>query len=118
MLSINTNFHPFRMNLKNKEPVQLTVEIINRGQKEKMLSLQLALARELSLDKSGIVNTATKKIESLKPGESKIFYFDIYSKVMTRPGEKDVVLKVLEHYRDFKFIQKEHTEKMTLRVEE
>ena len=117
MISINTHFHPFRLNLRRREPVQLSVELINRGDKNKMLSVELLLAKELALDKGGLHSGITKKIESLEPGERKQFYFDIYPKPIARNGELPVILNVLEHYRNFNFVEKSSSKRMDLTVE-
>lgn len=117
-ISINTHFHPFRMVLARKKPIQLTVELINRGEEEKIVSLELMLSRTLSLDKSGLVTGKIERIPSFKPGEKKKYYFDIYQKAHTTIGEIPVILKVYEHYRDYKYIQKEFTKNLSITVQE
>ncbi len=118
MLSINTHFHPFRLNLSRREPVQLSVEIINRGKESKMLTMELMLTRQFGLNKGGLQSGISKRIESLKPEETKLFYFDIYPKQMTRKGEHPIILNVFEHYRSFDFVERTHVKKMSLPVEE
>lgn len=119
MLTINSHFNPFRLKLKDRKPVQLSVELINRGDRVMMITLDLALARSLSFDKSGIVTSKTERLERMVPNERKQFYFDIYPKaVVAGGGEQQVVLKVMEHYRDWKFVEKTYTKNMSILVEE
>ncbi len=117
-VSINTYFNPYRLSLKRRAPVSLTVEIINRGQEEKDLSLELNLTRQLALDKGGLKSSETKRLNKVQPNETKKFYFDIYQKQMTRPGEQPVIVKVLEHYQDYRYVLKEHKKKLGLKVED
>jgi uncharacterized membrane protein len=118
MLSVITNFTPYRLKLRKKEPVQLIVQIKNSGNDNRIVSMQLALSRQLSLDKSGINSGIEKKLGEMKPGESKKFYYDVYAKQLTDPGEYPIILKVMEHYRSYDFVEKEYKKKMSLVVEE
>jgi len=118
MLTINTHFNPLRMKIGDKKPVQLGVELLNRGDRAMMLTMDLAVAKQLSLDKSGIVTSRTQKIDKFLPLERKQFYFDIYPKRVASAGEQAVLFRVMEHYRDWKFVEKTHTKRMGLRVVE
>ena len=72
-VAINANFFPLRLSLRRKEPVQLKVEVQNRGSNSKMLSLGVIVARSLSLDKGGLKSSASERVEALLPGERKTF---------------------------------------------
>ena len=116
-ISIATSLHPYRMALSRKKPSELTVELINRGDKNAMVSLQLRLSRQLSLDKSGLKSNDTKKIEKLAPNERKRFIFDIHPKSYLEVGEYPLRIKVYEHYQQFKFVEHEYTKNLTISVE-
>lgn len=117
MLSIKTHFHPFRLKLRDKKPVQLTVELENRGDRNELVSMELALARLLSFDKSGIVRSKVERIDGLAPGEGKKFYYDIYPKALADPGELDVQMRITEHHKDWKMVDRTYTKDMQLIVE-
>lgn len=117
-VSINTTFHPFRMVLAKREPVQLGIELINRGDEAKKLTLDLSLTRQLALDKAGLKNVALERIERLEPNERKHYYFEVFPKQMTHEGEQAVRINVLEHYNDFKYVQREYKKNIPLTVVE
>lgn len=118
LLSINTHFNPFRLRLSDKKPVELCVEIINRGDKTMMLTMEMALARQLSFDKSGIVRSKVQRIDKFLPGQKKVDYFNIYPKALAKRGEQGVLLRVMEHYGDWDFVERSHVKKLGLKVEE
>ena len=117
-IRVNTRFHPFRLNMSRKEPVQLCLEVENASEEAKMLTLELIMSRELSLDKAGIHSSSVKRIDSLAPHAKETFYYDIHPKLMTHPGEQPLQVKVLHHYNEYKFVEKEQLFPFTLRVEE
>ncbi len=47
MIDIRTTFTPFRMKLGRREPVQLSLELINRGEEDAMLSSLARFTREM-----------------------------------------------------------------------
>lgn len=117
-ISVNTHFHPFRLVLGRKEPVELAVEVINRGEEAKMLTLELAISRQLALDRGGLKNGALERMDRLEPNERKNFYYRVYPKQLTQPGEHSVLVNVLEHYNDYKYVQKQNKKKFALTVVE
>lgn len=117
-ISIVTSFHPFRMILSHKKPIELTVELINRGEKDEMLTIQLLLSRQLALDKSGLHANAVKTIDKFAPSERKRYVFDIYPKSYISAGEYPVKIKVFEHYQNYKFVKEEYTKNISITVED
>lgn len=118
MIGINTSFHPFRMKLSRREPVQFTIELINKGDKAKKITMDVILSRELSLDKGGLLYNNSKRIDSLEPGKKQEFYFDIYPKHITRSGDHGILLKILEHYQEYKYVEKEYKKRIELQIED
>ncbi|HIH16177.1 MAG TPA: hypothetical protein HA252_02120 [Candidatus Diapherotrites archaeon] len=117
-ISINSHFNPFRMSLKERRPVQLFVELRNTGQTAKKVTFLLSAGRQLALDKSGIVANAMKKIESFKPGQELAWYFDVYPKQMTQPGEQEIMIRVTEHFNDWSYVANESTKRIPLTVKD
>lgn len=115
-ISINTHFHPFRLVMRNKEPVQLGIELVNKENDIKKLTLEVSLTRQLAFDKSGLKNFAVERIDALEPNQSKQYYFDLYPKQLTQAGEQDIVINVTEHHHDYKHVMNENRREIALTV--
>ncbi len=118
MIEIRNRFTPFRMKLSRREPVQLTVELINTGQENAMLSMNLNLGAQFSLEKSGYKTAAVERIPELAAGQSKTFYYEIWPKQSVRTGTQELQLTVLEHHQNFNYVKKEYKKNLGLAVEE
>jgi hypothetical protein len=118
-VSINTYFHPFRLDSRTREPVELTVELVNRDQKEKRLTLELALAKGLGLDKSAFKNMDLIRIEKMAAGEKKVFRFDVFGSTILEKKDYPIKIRVLEHqegYQNYKYVQREYNKVIELGV--
>ena len=104
------------MSLRDKQSVQLGIEIVNREQEPKKLSLLVVISNQLSFDKSGFKTEEKRLLEVLQPNESKKMFFEIFPKPMTRQGEQPIRIRVLEHYNDYKYVLKETKLDTGLRV--
>lgn len=115
---INTKFTPFRLSLAKKEPVQLYVELVNKSGEDKKALYELSLGAGISLDKSGIKNKETKKIEPLKSGEKKFYYYQIFPKPIARNGETPITITLTEPYdENYEFVKTRYTKRITLTIE-
>lgn len=104
------------MSLHDKKPVQLGLEIVNRENEAKMLSLVITISNQLSFDKSGFKTEEKMLLETMQPNEKRKIFLDIFSKPITRQGEQPIRIKVLEHYNDYKYVVKETKLDTGLRV--
>lgn len=118
MIEVRTTFTPFKMRVSRREPVTLSVELINQGSELEIVSLELGLGGQFSLEKTGFKSDAREMIPEFKPGETKKFYYDLWPKQMVRPGEQEVKLAVTEHYKGFNYVKKTHKKVLKLAVEE
>ena len=116
-ISITGRFTPLRMILARREPVRLAVYIKNNGEEEKKLTVKTILSPQLAFTKGGFKNAELKRIDSIKPGEEKTFYFELHPKAGTREGEHDIRIRVQEHYSNFQYTQRQHEETFALLVE-
>lgn len=116
-LNITTNFYPYRLILKRKEPVELRIELTNKGEKDKMISMQLLLDKNLALDKSGLKSNVMEKINPLPPNEKKTFIYSVYPKGFAQPGTYVVKVKTQEHYQNFSYAEKEYVKTLELVVD-
>ena len=117
MVRLISKFTPLRMRISRREPVQLYVEVMNDENESKMLSLYINLSNELSFEKGGFKTDDTIRMESLKPGESKRVYFEVWPKPHAAYGEHKVRLALLDHYNDFKNVKNEKVKNLSLVVE-
>ena len=117
-LKINTHFYPYRMVLKRRKPVELFVELTNNYPEKKLLTLEVRLPQELSLDKGGLKKGEQMRLGEIKTGEKKQFYFDIYSKANTLVGEYPVKVSIIENYKDYQYVSKELVRNLTLRIDD
>ncbi|MBI2597733.1 MAG: hypothetical protein HYW50_00895 [Candidatus Diapherotrites archaeon] len=115
-ISISTSIFPYRLVLSRKEPVELKVDLINRGDKTVNLTLELLLARQLSLDKSGLKTNLVKKIDNFNPNERQNLSFDIFPKGYVTSGEYHVRVKVFQHDNRFNYVEKEFTKSLSITV--
>ncbi len=117
MIDIATTYTPIRHKLSTKEPVNLKVVLHNKGKESRMISMELRLNRNLSLDKSGFRGSDVKRLEKFGKGEKKEFYYEIWPKQSTSPGEQPVEIVVAEHYNNFNYVEKEQRKSIPLTVE-
>jgi len=80
MLEVRTTFTPFKARISRREPVSLSIEVVNGGQEPEIASFELELGGQFSLEKTGYKSEAMEKIGELKPGENKKYYYDIWPK--------------------------------------
>lgn len=118
MMEIITKYTPFRLKLTRRDPVQLTIDLENKGKESKVLSMELQLSNQLSLDKSGFRSNDTKRFDKLEPGKRKTLYYEIWPKQNTKAGEQPVILNVLEHYNDYSYVAKRYGKNIPLTVED
>lgn len=92
------------MVLSRKKPVELTIEIQNNTPEIKLLSMEMAIAKGLSLDKAGLKSGEKKQLGSINLGETKRVYYNIYPKQMAKPNEYPLKIRVLEHHGDYSYV--------------
>jgi hypothetical protein len=106
------------MRLSRREPVQLCVALSNLGGDDTIVSMELALSNQLSLEKSGFRASDVKRIEKFEKGGKKEFYYQIFPKQSTTAGERPVRVTIVEHYNDFNYVQKQYSKDIPLTIEE
>ncbi len=115
-LNISSNFYPYRLLLKRKDPVELKVQVVNTGEKPTMVSLHIALDRNLAFDKGGLKSAIMEKMDSLAPNERKTFTYEVFAKGFAYPGTYPILMKAMEHYQTYRFADKEYTKNFDLVV--
>jgi len=118
MIEIRTNFTPYKMKISRREPVVLSLELINSGKEKEIVSFEFVLGQQFSLEKTGYKSEKTEKIPAFGPGEKKKYYFEIWPKQMLRAGEQGMRLTVIEHYQSFNYVKRKQEKVLKLTVEE
>jgi len=118
MLEIRTAFTPFKMKLSRREPVSLCVEIENAGNETEIVSFELNLGQQFSLEKTGFKTAAGAKMPEFKPGDVKKSYYDIWPKQAARIGMQPIKLTVIEHYKGFNYVKRKYDKALQVNVEE
>lgn len=111
------SFHPLRMVLKRRSPVELDLMIRNPSKDKKKITVKVFLSPDLSFSKGGFKAMQTIKIDELKSNESKRIFLDIYPKPRIEPGEHPIEVLVEEHHLNYNTIKNQKKFKEFLRVE-
>lgn len=115
---INTKFTPFRMSLQRKEPVQLSVELVNKSGEDKKVLYEISLGQGIAFDKSGLKTKHEVRIEPLGDGDKKYYYYQIFPKVNVEIGEAPIHIKLFEpHDEHYEFVKKRYIKEISLTVE-
>ena len=117
MLKIDTSLNPFRLKLNRKQPVQLKIIIRNMSNEDALMSYDVVVSRNLSLDKSGFKTSVSNRAGNMEPGQTIEAYFDVYPKTMTKEGTYPLLIKATEHYNNYNFVQKEYKKHLDIQVE-
>ena len=117
MVEVKTELSPLRLILKNKEPVELMVQIRNDTDKPRLISFDIVLGNQLAFEKQGRTNAQTKHLGELAPGKRIIQYFSIYPKTTIERGEQTIILSAIEHYNSYQYILAKKNKELSLRVE-
>jgi hypothetical protein len=113
MINITNSLFPFRLNIKEKNPIELTLKIKNMGVEDKFISYDVVLERTLSFDKSGLKKSVSIRHGTLKPDETISEKLEIFPFQGIKAGDHRVLVIVNEHYLDYTSL-KQKTEKVII----
>ncbi len=94
-IAINTHFVPFKLDLQEKKPVRMNIEVINRYPQEKKVRLEIIAGNQLGLNKT---NAEKEQIElgKLNSGETKTINIDVFPKNYAIKGEQEIAVIATE----------------------
>ena len=115
---INTSLFPYRLSVlqDRKTSMDLTIELKNQSNTEKMVSLDLKLPDAFGADKTGMMRNYNRNFDSLKAGESLSVTIPLYMSGRARKGNYTASLKIFEHFNDYKYVTKTYSKELILRV--
>ncbi len=118
-LILKSSLFPYRMKLKNREPIELSFTIANNGVKPKLVSFVLELPPQLGLDKAGMNRIVRKRLPNkMAPGETVKFSYEIFPSKVVETGNYTASLNVSEHFENFDYELENKSEQITIKVEE
>jgi len=88
-IAINTHFVPFKLDLQEKKPVRMDVEVVNRYLEPKKVRVEIIAGNQLGLNKT-IAAKENFEIGLLSPGETKTIQLDVFPKNYSVKGEEKI----------------------------
>ena len=117
-ISIKANVFPFRFSLKDKNSVELSLEVANESTEPKMITLSIVLPKQVSFNKGGTNYEFQKEYDALKAGQKIQMKIPLYLSAETEPGTFDGKVSIEEHYNEFGYVMRSYNKPLTLRVVE
>lgn len=115
---INSSLFPYRLSLKQHAKLagELSVEIRNNDSRSKLLSFDLLLPEQVSLDKSGLNRGASKRLEALEPNSSARVKFPVFLTQKASQGVFSGKLLVSEYSSNFEFPTTNYSKELSFRI--
>ena len=88
-IAINTNFVPFKLDLQEKKPVRMDIEVINRYLEPKKIRIEIVAGSQLGLNKTSS-EKENFELGVLNPGENKMINLDVFPKNFAIKGEQKI----------------------------
>ncbi len=115
-MTIKANVFPYRFSMRDKQPVELTIELKNNDSFEKMVSLDVQLPKEIGLDKSSINKAFGKRYQRVLPGQTIVERQQLYLSPHADTGEVSGKIKVAEHFQEFGNVTSSYNKSLSLRI--
>jgi len=94
-ISINTVFVPYSIDLQERKPVQLDVEVINRYNAPKKVNLELIASSQIGFNKT-LSSSEKFELGLIKTGENKIVKLDVIPRNFAAKGEERIAIIATE----------------------
>lgn len=104
MVHIRTEFYPFRLVMARREPVQLSVDLVNDGKEVRSYSIEIEVGHGLAIGNAGAKLREYRLLGNILPGEKKKVYYDLFAKAATDESTIPLDLRVHEHPKDSKTV--------------
>lgn len=117
-VSISANLFPYRLSLRQHAKLagEFTVEIENHDSNPKLLSMELKLPEQISLDKSGINNSAFKQLKEVVPNSKVRLSFPVFLTQRASRGVFSGKLLVSEHAANFEYPITNYSKEVSFRI--
>lgn len=115
-LSVNYSFVPVRLAANKSNSTDLHVKVKNLGDEAVLASLVVSLPKGLGIDQTGITRTKELRLGYLGDGEERDFIVPVWANVTTDPGELEISINALCHYRTYSYVLNSVKKNATIRV--
>ncbi len=116
IFTLQTEFHPFKLNAHLADSVDLEIKITNNIDKEVLTAIVVQVPKPLGLDKSGFMQQREIRLGTLQPHEMKDVKLSIFSGQRVPKASYPVLIYAISHYRDYSYVLNEVRKKVELRV--
>ncbi|MFH1895118.1 MAG: hypothetical protein ABIJ74_00845 [archaeon] len=94
-ISINTEFIPYAINLQDKKPVELNIEVINRYNAPKKVNLEITATNQIGFNKT-LSSIEKFELGLIKPGENRVVKVSVAPKNFAAKGEEKISIMATE----------------------
>ncbi|MCC7552176.1 hypothetical protein KO317_00735 [Candidatus Micrarchaeota archaeon] len=116
LMTISTQFQPYRLNAHKNESIDLLVTVKNNDSKVNMISVVAKCPDKIGFGSPGINKTEQKKLGDFQPGEEKTVIFKVQGNSNTLPNDYPIALFVYSHFRDYDHVENAIRKLITLRA--
>jgi len=116
VFSIDTNMHPFRIAAHKADYAQLDITVTNKFDKELLTSVTITVPKALGFEQSQLTHQREIRAGTLAPGESKSIRVQIWGSGRTDPGNHEIKIFAMSHYRDYSYVLNEVRKTVELRA--
>ncbi|MFA6329579.1 MAG: hypothetical protein WCX64_02750 [Candidatus Micrarchaeia archaeon] len=116
VFSIDTTIHPFRIAAHKADYAQLDIVVTNRFDKELLTSIVIGVPKALGFEQSALSHQREIRAGTLGPGESKTVRVQVWGTARTDPGEYEIKIFAISHYRDYSYVLNEVRKTVELRA--
>lgn len=116
MLSLSTRCNPIRISLMGKDIIMLTLTVKNISEEPRLVSVDMEVPPELSLDETGILNKKSTRLGELMPGVSGEVRFDIRATHRASPKEYSARMTAFVNYRNYNSVLEKVSTTAAIRV--
>ncbi|MFH0714892.1 MAG: hypothetical protein V1847_03425 [Candidatus Diapherotrites archaeon] len=100
---LKSSLYPMRLSMREKRAGELLIRVENRGDKDKLLKLDVQLPDTVAFDKAGINRSIQKRLDIVKANESKEFRLPIFTTPRASPGLHTGRVVVAEHASNYDY---------------
>jgi uncharacterized membrane protein len=102
--SVRAHFVPIRLDAYKNNSATLFITVKNLKNEQLLTSIDISCDKQLGLDQSGITKRKEIRLGFLKENEEREIKVPIYSSVTTPPGEYEITVTVIAHYRTYEYV--------------
>ncbi len=88
-IAMNTHFFPYKIDLQDRQPVRMDIEVINRYTEPKRVNLEVLASNQIGLNKT-LAQKEKYELGKMNAGESKTVKLDVIPKNFAMQGQEEI----------------------------